>query len=323
MVIIISQKTCEINNKIVDIISDEIIKGKLVVLPTETVYGIAVKVNSVSIERLFKIKKRYEKFSIHVSHIDDLSTAGIKISREYRSIIECLTPNPITIIIKDIDGNKVGIRIPDLDITRRILSRSGPCYMPSANRKDNPSPISIRDVLEDLENEIDIVLDCGETKYGIDSTVVDISERPIKILRIGAFPLSKVREYFHENVIINENIMKLRPLNRKFLKNIRSIGFSNIKNIINILEEYDKAIIVCTSETFYEYYEKISKSNIDVYVIGSKNNISELYRGVYSALRYIMRKRPDIALLEILPPEDEYLPVIEKFLEAVDYVILG
>jgi len=164
-----------------------------------------------------------------------------------------------------------------------------------------------------------LIVDYGEARYGIDSTVIDLTKTPYKVLRIGAFTPDKLREYFN-NIEIDERILKLKPLNKKYLKNIEVYGFKNIDKVFRILDKYERCVIVCTLETYYNNVEKF-RGNVDFYILGSIENPLTLYRNVYPSFRYIMKKSPDKVFLELLPVEDAFLPVIEKFLNAVNYIL--
>ena len=108
-------------------------------------------------------------------------------------LMEKYWPGPLTIILKDRRGKKIGFRMPDNKVAFLLIKRAGvPVVAPSANISGNKPPVSAKEVLRDLGGEIDIVIDGGKTKIGVESTVVDMTGRIPKILREGAISKAEI-----------------------------------------------------------------------------------------------------------------------------------
>lgn len=173
----------------------EIIKnGGLVGFPTETVYGIAADpTNKKAVARLNKIKKRPKgkPYTLHIVYKKDMYKYAQELSPVAKKIIKKYWPGPLTIILKDKKRKKIGFRMPDNKIALALIRAVGkPIIAPSANVSGAPSPVSADKVCSGL----DLVLDGGPTKYRKDSTILDLTVTPPKILRKGSLVSVNLRK---------------------------------------------------------------------------------------------------------------------------------
>ncbi len=178
----------------------EILKdGGIVAFPTDTVYGLgAVYTNKEAVTKIFEAKGRDEgkPLSILISDISEVSLLTDEISPKAKKLMEKYWPGALTLIFKKKDGipdnvtaggNTIGIRMPKSEAARNIIKEAGaPLATPSANTSGKRSAISAKDVLEDLDGKIDMLVDGGTADIGIASTVVDTTTEPLKILREGS-----------------------------------------------------------------------------------------------------------------------------------------
>lgn len=166
-------------NKAAQIIRD----GGLVGFPTETVYGIAADpVNKKAVSRLNKIKKRPKgkPYTIHIAYKKDVYRYVNSISPFAKKLIKQYWPGPLTLLLKDKRGRKIGFRMPDNPIALALIRAVGrPIIAPSANISGQPSPVQAEDVCKGL----DLVLNGGPTKYRKDSTILDLTVTPPRIIR--------------------------------------------------------------------------------------------------------------------------------------------
>lgn len=164
--------------------------GGLVAFPTETVYGIAASFeDKKAIEALYRVKKRpsNKPFTVHISDIGMIGAMDCEITADAKKLIDRFWPGPLTIIIKSRAGHKTGFRMPANRVALELIAVSGvPIVAPSANLSGNKPPTSAAEVQRELEGRIDAVIDGGQTEVGIESTVVDLTVSPPKVLREGA-----------------------------------------------------------------------------------------------------------------------------------------
>jgi L-threonylcarbamoyladenylate synthase len=176
--------------------------GGLVAIPTETVYGLAADaLDPEAVAGIFRAKGRpaTNPLIVHVSDVPMARRLAGSWPRAAEAIATHLWPGPVTVVvpcgpsIPDIvtaNGPTVALRCPDHRLARRLIEKAGrPLAAPSANRSEAVSPTTAAHVLASLGSRIDLILDGGSCGRGIESTVVDCTTDPPRILRPG--PLSR------------------------------------------------------------------------------------------------------------------------------------
>lgn len=164
--------------------------GKIVAFPTETVYGIGVPASKTdALERLYQIKGRDKSkpFAYHIGDWDQLAFLRIKRNATFRYLSKKFWPGPVTLVVENEKGEKIGIRYPkSLPTCALITSVGEPFLATSANKTGEPSPRTSEEVLRALDGQVDYLIDAGPCEIGRDSTVVDTTSSPPQILREGA-----------------------------------------------------------------------------------------------------------------------------------------
>ena len=185
-------------------ICDVIQKGGIVAFPTETVYGVGIHFNDEeALERLMEAKNRdYSKaITLMVADKKDISQYAY-ISPQAQKMIDQFMPGMITLIFKKKESvrdsmtngkSTIGIRIPDSEFVLSLLKKVGPMLVTSANLSQHSNTTSTQEVLNQLDGRIDLVVD-GKTSDNIASTVVDVSQDEIKILRAGKITKEQIEE---------------------------------------------------------------------------------------------------------------------------------
>jgi L-threonylcarbamoyladenylate synthase len=178
-------------------------RGKLVAFPTETVYGLGANaLDADAVARIYEAKQRAlnDPLIVHVARKDVGGIANLRaLGRDKRALAVRLTetfwPGPLTLVlpragrippIVSAGLDTVAIRMPDHPIALELIRKSGaPIAAPSANRFGHVSPTTAQHVLNDLDGRIDMVIDGGPTRIGVESTVLDLTSDPPRILRPG------------------------------------------------------------------------------------------------------------------------------------------
>lgn len=185
-------------------ICDVIQKGGIVAFPTETVYGVGIHFDDEeALERLMEAKNRdYSKaITLMVADKRDISQYAY-ISPQAQKMIDQFMPGMITLIFKKKESVRdsmtngkltIGIRIPDSEFVLSLLKKVGPMLVTSANLSQHSNTTSTQEVLNQLDGRIDLVVD-GKTSDNIASTVVDVSQDEIKILRAGKITKEQIEE---------------------------------------------------------------------------------------------------------------------------------
>lgn len=199
-------KTEVFNNSVGD--SAEIIRrGGLVAVPTETVYGLAANgLDAYAVEKIYEVKGRpsVKPLSLMVRSFEDMEIYCKDVPSQAVSLAKKFWPGPLTIILRakgfvpDIvlaGGDTLGLRCPDSALTLQLIREAGvPLAAPSANPSGSESPKSAEVVLKYFDGMIDAVIDGGACSLGKESTLIDMSSVPYRILRKGALPEKKLRE---------------------------------------------------------------------------------------------------------------------------------
>jgi L-threonylcarbamoyladenylate synthase len=171
--------------------------GGLVAFPTDTVYGLAADVHSVSaIDRIYQAKGRdtAKAIPVLISQPNDLELVAISIPESARKLADRFWPGALTLIVPRLPdlpdnlsvGETVAVRMPNYAPVLTVLQHCGPLAVTSANRSGQVNPLSAQDVLTQLDGRIDLILDGGQVTGGIPSTIVDCSVEPPVITRHGA-----------------------------------------------------------------------------------------------------------------------------------------
>ncbi len=181
-------------------VKDTILHGGIVALPTETVYGLgALARDKAAVEKLYTIKQRdtSKPFTLVVGSVDQALNIFTTLPPYGYRLIERFWPGPLTMIFYDKKDEKVGVRVPAHDILQRILSGlTDPIYLPSANVTGQQEAFSADDVESSFNEQIDMIVDGGVSRYCQPSTVLDITYHPFKILREGVITTREIVETF-------------------------------------------------------------------------------------------------------------------------------
>ena len=186
-------------------------RGGLVGIPTETVYGLgADALNEDAVVRIFLAKGRPQDnpLIIHVPDASWLEQYCRDVPPEAYRLAERFWPGPLTMILPRRDNvplrttgglDTVGVRCPDHPMTLAIIRASGvPVAAPSGNTSGRPSPTTAQHMLEDMDGKIDGIVDGGPCAVGVESTIIDLTVTPPRLLRPGGLPLEALEDVLGE-----------------------------------------------------------------------------------------------------------------------------
>ncbi len=185
-------------------------QGGLVVLPTDTVYGIGCDpFNASAVDALFKAKARGRDLPLPVLVHTWRQALGLveDVTEQARLLIAEFWPGPLTIVLRESPGigwdlgyseGTIAVRMPKHDFALALIERTGPLAVTSANRSGVPTPGSVEGVVEQLRGHVDVFFDTGPSSGGPASTIVDLSGAGARVLREGAIPPSEVQRVIGE-----------------------------------------------------------------------------------------------------------------------------
>ena len=205
----------------VDPAADILRAGGLLGIPTETVYGLGASgLDPVAVERIFTAKGRPQDnpLILHVPSADWLARYCEDIPPVAYELAGRFWPGPLTMILRrksvvpdavTAGLDTVGMRCPDCAVTRAIIARADvPVAAPSGNTSGRPSPTTAEAMLEDMDGKIDGIVDGGPCSVGVESTILDLTVTPPRLLRPGGVTLEQLRDALGE-VAVDEAVMRL------------------------------------------------------------------------------------------------------------------
>ncbi|NMC53109.1 MAG: threonylcarbamoyl-AMP synthase [Chloroflexi bacterium] len=285
--------------------------GRLAAFPTETVYGLGANaLDAQAVLRIFAAKGRpsHDPLIVHIADLGMLEQVAREVPEEARLLAEHFWPGPLTLILPKHANipaevtaglENVAVRMPAHPVALALIRAAGlPVAAPSANRFGHTSPTSAAHVLADLDGRIDMILDGGSTPIGVESTVLDASQTPARILRPGGVSYEALCEVLG-NVMINgqkashDNLPQLSPgmLSRHYAPRAvmilyESDGDARVcaemqEKVTGLLAEGKKVGVICAVEDLI-YFEG---TNAAVRLVGSVEHLDEIARNLYLALR--------------------------------------
>ena len=276
-------------------------KNECVGIPTETVYGLAANAYSDrATEKIFKLKKRPKKnpLIVHYCSIRDLKK-DCNINKNFIKLYKNFCPGPITFILKikkeskiskNVNDNKstLAVRFPKHPLTRKLLKfLNYPLAAPSANISSRVSAVSKMDVKEEFGNKVKFILDGGTSKFGLESTIVSLINKP-QILRLGCIEVNKIRKAL-------KNKISLKKKSKNFIvPGQGKVHYSpGIKVRLNV-----------QNPKLHEAFILIKKRNFNgnnYFYLSKKNNLNEAGKNLYKTLRMIKKLKYKSIAVERIP----------------------
>ncbi len=205
-------------------------EGNVVAIPTETVYGLAANVfDEEATKKIFVAKGRPQDNPLitHISEIEQVNGICEEFPEDAKKLAEKFWPGPLTMVLKRKDNvpdtvtaglDTVAVRYPSHNIANAIIKEAGvPLVAPSANLSGKPSTTSVKHCIKDLTGKIPLIIDGGDCEYGLESTIIDATVKPMVLLRPGAISIEEILEiipdliYEYKNLNIAESEIPKAP----------------------------------------------------------------------------------------------------------------
>ena len=259
-------------------------------LPTETVYGLAGNAYSNrAVKKIFYLKKRppFNPLIIHFKNLNDLKNDVI-FNDIFIKLYKALCPGPITFILKknpkskiskfaSAGKNTIAIRIPKHTVAMRLLKiLKVPLAAPSANISSKLSPTCAADVVDEFGNKIKLILDGGQCKIGLESTIIDLTGKPT-ILRQGAVTAEKIYKTLKKKIKTSSKLKIIKGPGQ--LKSHYSPGIP-----VSMNKTHSK-----NNEAFIAFGKKF-KSVKNTFNLSINSNLNEAANNLYKTLRKIKKK---------------------------------
>ena len=264
-------------------------KTDLIGLPTETVYGLGGNAYSKnSIKKIFRLKGRPKSNPLIIHYYSfENALKDVHVNKYFIKLYKKFCPGPITFILKKKSNSKidpislaqlktVAVRFPKHKIIRAVLKEiKFPLAMPSANKSNNVSPVCAKDVYEEFQKKIPLIINGGVSKVGIESTVIDLTSNP-KILRPGRI---------NKKLIEKTLKFKLKNSKNKIIKSpglMRKHYYPGIPVLIN-QKKYD-------GKSAFIYLGQKYKNKKNFFSLSKNLNLDIAASNLYKTFRLIKKK---------------------------------
>lgn len=321
-------------NKVIEVLKN----NGLALLPTETVYGIAANaLSDEACKKIFIAKGRAQDnpLIVHVSDKQMLYKLVKNVSEVEQKLIDNFMPGPFTLILEKQNiisntasaGNStIGIRMPSNSIIHEVINKSGiPLAAPSANISGRPSGTNVEDIFDELKDKVDCIVNGGECKIGIESTVVKVINDVPTILRPGFITEDDIEKVIGKVALSDKLFKKVTKDDkvespgmkyRHYAPKTKCILVSNSENQINIINNMLKKEKSVCILGFSEDKEKINTNKfIDM---GSKENLNEIAQNIFSSLRKIDKQNVELAIIEGVEKKDLGLSIMNRLVRACE-----
>ena len=282
-------------------------EGGVVGMPTETVYGLAADaLDENAVRRIFEAKGRPSDnpLIVHIADFDDIKKFGLvsEVPQVARLLADKFWPGPLTIIMPKSDKvpevttgglDTVAVRLPADENARKLISASGcPLAAPSANISGSPSPTTANHVYNDMKGKIPAIVDGGECKVGLESTVVSVKDDVVTVLRPGGVTVEDLKAVFDNVEVCDAVLNKLKEGETALSPGMKYKHYSPNARVV-LLRGSDKA--------FYDFVNKQNKDDtitlcykedeefvrIPAILMGSKSDLEAQAHNLFADLRLI------------------------------------
>ena len=305
-----------VNNKNLSKAVNRLKKKQLIGVPTETVYGLAGNAYSKeAVKKIYFLKKRPFKnpLIIHYLNIEQLKN-DVELNKDFYKLYKKFCPGPITFVLKKKRNSllpnvatanlqTVAVRVPKNKTLRKILKfLNFPLAIPSANKSTQVSPVSAKDVVNELGNSLKFILDGGSCIIGIESTVVDLTSKA-KILRPGLINPSDISKVLNKKVDIYKGSKAIKAPG--MLKKHYSPGIP-----IKLNQKKAKS-----NEAFIVFGKKYKKGK-NIFNLSYKSNLNEAAKNLYRTLRLIKNKNYKMICVSSIPQTGIGLAINDRLSRA-------
>ncbi len=281
-------------------------QGKLIGLPTETVYGLAADAkNLIAVKKVFAAKGRPadHPLIVHIGRIEELQEWAKDIPPEVYHLAKRYWPGPLTLILQkqdhvlpEVTGGQdtVAIRMPNHPLALELLRQFGSGLVaPSANQFGRISPTDEAAVLAELASQVDLVLPGGRSKVGIESTILDLHQKPFTLLRQGMIGKEELEAFLGEPILLPSEKTTVR------VPGLLASHYAP-RTPLKLIGRHELDQFVMTKHVFIP-----CDTQPDVYA-----------HELYAALRKADTEGVDVILVERPPQTSEWAAVLDRLARA-------
>ncbi len=297
--------------------------GRLVAVPTETVYGLAADASSVdAVKRIYEAKQRPHDHPliVHIGSIDEMENWAIDIPDNAKKLAMHYWPGPLTLLLTKtptvnavVTGGKetIALRMPAHPVLLELLQQTGLAIAaPSANLYGQLSPTTAAQVMATMTGKVDAVLDGGQCEIGLESTIIDPCSQPLCILRNGPITASQINRVCGLDVI--------NPVKHSLSVpgNVEAHYQPQARLLLVGKDELHDALQEAAAETACLYYSDELEMPASPVIRKMPLEKTAYARQLYKTLFEIDTPAITTILVEIPPNEEEWSDVNERLQKA-------
>jgi L-threonylcarbamoyladenylate synthase len=311
-----------------------------VAFPTETVYGIGANgLDSAACRKIFSIKGRPadNPLILHIRSSSRLGDFTRDVSSKSMRLARTVWPGPLTMVLKKNPSvpsvvtagqDTVAVRCPAHRIALRLIEESGvPIAAPSANISTRPSPTRFEHVLHDLDGKADVIIDGGDTTFGVESTIIDMTAEPPALLRPGAFTVDDLEKYIGRIYVpkgVHHGVTAGRPLApgmkyRHYAPSKRLALADHAAIMLHapeVASAKNKVVaLLCSSETA-DKIGAYDARHASVIPLGSRKDLYEIAKNLFEAFRALDRSEAVLGIVERFEERGIGLAIMNRIYKA-------
>ncbi len=322
--------------------------GRVVAIPTETVYGLGANaLDTRAVEKIFEAKGRPSDnpLIVHIADKEKVYELAETIPEKAVHLMDKLWPGPLTLVLKKSSIipciitaglETVAIRMPEHPVARELIRMAAvPVAAPSANVSGRPSTTTAQHVLDDMDGKIEMVVDAGSSRVGLESTVLDVTVEPPVLLRPGGVTPGQIEKIIGSIDIDKTILGKISSENIPKSPGMKYTHYSPKAHVVIVRSEdrqkqVDKIIelaqtnrlegkkvgICATDQTKAEYH------GFETLSMGDRDRPETIAARLFALLREFDDKGVDIIFAEAVDEHEVGLAIMNRMVKAAGYDII-
>lgn len=285
--------------------------GEIVAFPTDTVYGLGADArNEKAVQKIFRAKGRPVNRALTVLIADkkEINNYASDVPKEALLLAEKFWPGPLTIVLNrknifapSVTANleTIGLRMPDHHMALDFINACGvPLAAPSANSTGRLSPTTAEHVLADLDGKISAIIDGGETPFGIESTILDLSNSKTPILlRPGGITKQQLEQVIGKEVLLESQSASTSLKSEKHYEPTIPLYIMESdwpQAIEKLVKKNEKIGLLANDEVISAYADQA----VEYYSLGAKGDMASANKNLFKALRALEQSTATVILAE-------------------------
>jgi L-threonylcarbamoyladenylate synthase len=306
-------------------------RGEIVAFPTETVYGLGADVvNESAVRKVFEAKGRppANPLIVHIDGLERVEQLATEFPPKAIKLAEAYWPGPLTLVLKKQKHvsslvtaglQTVALRVPAHAVPQRLVAVLGRGIVgPSANTSGKPSPTLAEHVYFDLNGKIEMILDAGPTRLGLESTVVDCTTDPPTILRPGSLTQDRIEEIIGNVLTTATKAQAARSPGMRFRHYapnatviILPLGESkNLPLLVDKLRTSGKNVGCILHRTPYTSNDK------QVHVVSLRDDLDEIAKRLFHVMREMDHRKIDVIIVEAVEERGMGVAIMDRIRRA-------